>query len=150
MTATDTVLRRLHEAERVLIAGDAADLPVIERLLLELPRRVHGQVFIEVFDAGDIRPIAAPPRLTVTWLPRTERGRAGGAEGWPERGRVLVRAVQAWLAEWGLGAELDGDARCAAWLGGRGSESAFRLAEELQLADSGVDWVGVGEFDPGH
>jgi NADPH-dependent ferric siderophore reductase len=73
-------------ADRILLAGDEAALPVIQTILATLPARARGQVFVEVQSENDIVELAAPGRFAVCWLVR-------------DRGQVLRRTVDAWLSE---------------------------------------------------
>jgi NADPH-dependent ferric siderophore reductase len=95
------------DGDLVLLAGRADDLPVIETALATLPERARGQVFVEVANAGEVRELAAPGRVCVTWLVR-------------ERGRSLDSALEAWLAEM-LPVEADRDHRVYAWIAGAGT-----------------------------
>jgi NADPH-dependent ferric siderophore reductase len=95
------------EGDRVLLAGRADDLPVIETALATLPARARGQVFVEVDSADQVRELAAPGRVCVTWLVR-------------EQGRSLDAAVGAWLAEM-LPVEFDREHRVYAWIAGEGT-----------------------------
>lgn len=99
MTPTDPARPRARRrrAERLaadraqLVAtGDDASLAELEARLALAPLCARGRVFAEVGDAGRIRPLAAPARMTVTWLVRRD-GDAPGA--------ALERAVAAWAAE---------------------------------------------------
>lgn len=76
-----------------LITADEHSLTDLEVLLATLPLCAVGRVFIEVPEVDDIRPVTAPPRMTVTWLPRTRRGVRRAT------GEVLTRAVTAWADE---------------------------------------------------
>ncbi|MFP7760853.1 siderophore-interacting protein [Marisediminicola sp. LYQ134] len=78
-------------AKRVLLAGDETAAPAICRILETLPRDTRGQVFIEVASEKDVLPVAAPGRMTVTWLARDTRG--------TEHGVALNRAVRTWVSE---------------------------------------------------
>jgi NADPH-dependent ferric siderophore reductase len=95
------------DGDLVLLAGSSGDLPVIETALATLPERARGQVFVEVEHAGEIRELAAPGRVCVTWLVR-------------EQGRELGTALEAWLAEM-LPVEADRDHRVYAWVAGAGT-----------------------------
>ncbi|WBB77805.1 siderophore-interacting protein [Micromonospora sp. WMMD882] len=63
-------------AGTLLLAGDETAAPAICAILERLPADAHGQAMIEVPDPADALPVAAPPGVTVTWLPR-----ADGAHG---------------------------------------------------------------------
>lgn len=89
--------RRASRRPRVqhLITADENSLVELEATLATLPLCAVGRVFIEVADVDDISVIAAPSRMTVTWLPRA--GRSAG----PRRaqGEALTRATTAWAEE---------------------------------------------------
>jgi NADPH-dependent ferric siderophore reductase len=95
------------DGELVLLAGRIDDLPVIETALATLPERARGQVFVEVDCAADVRLLAAPGRVCITWLVR-------------EQGRTLGPALEAWLAEM-LPVEADREHRVYAWIAGGGA-----------------------------
>lgn len=95
------------DGDLVLLAGRAEDLPVIETTLATLPAKARGQVFVEVGGAEEIRELAAPGRVCVTWLVR-------------DAGRRLDVALDAWLAEM-LPVELDREHRVYAWIAGEGA-----------------------------
>lgn len=90
-----------HHDDRVqfLVVGDETALTVIEAELALLPLCARGRVFVEVDEPERIIPLAAPIRMTVTWLVRSHRsGRPGTAEPCA-RGEAAIRAVAAWAAE---------------------------------------------------
>jgi NADPH-dependent ferric siderophore reductase len=88
----------------VLLAAVDDDLPVVETVLATLPAKTRGQVFVEVGSAADIRVIAAPGRVCVTWLLR-------------DRGQSLRAAVDAWLGEM-LPVDLEHEYRVYGWISG--------------------------------
>lgn len=98
---------RPSDGDLVLLAGTADDLPVIETALAALPAKARGQVFVEVGGAHEVRELAAPGRVCVTWLSR-------------DAGRSLSLALEAWIAEM-LPADLDREHRVYAWIAGEGS-----------------------------
>ncbi|WP_208856957.1 SIP domain-containing protein [Rathayibacter oskolensis] len=112
------------DVKQFLIAGDETVVPWIQSLLDALPANARGQVFIEVDDVHGIPPLAAPGRVSVTWLGRSTRS---GAPGTGERcghGVALDRAVRAWVGEMSV---VDRDYPWAddrhdfcAWIGGAG------------------------------
>lgn len=75
------------EARSILLAGDETAAPAIARILEDSPADSRGTAFIEVPEAGDILPIAAPPGVQITWLPRGDRS----------HGESLIPAVLAYL-----------------------------------------------------
>ncbi|GAA3926580.1 SIP domain-containing protein [Microbacterium soli] len=88
--------RRASQRRQVqhLITADERSLVEVEVLLAALPLCTAGRVFIEVPSAEDIGTVVAPPRMTVTWLPRARRG--GGRRA---MGEALTRAAAAWADE---------------------------------------------------
>jgi NADPH-dependent ferric siderophore reductase len=70
----------------LLLAGDETGVPAIASILERLPASARGEVVLEVPDAGDVLDLAAPPGITVTWLPRS---------GAAMHGDRLVPTVQA-------------------------------------------------------
>ena len=90
-----------HNDDRVqfLVVGDETSLTELEAELALLPLCARGRVFVEVGEPSGIVALAAPIRMTVTWLVRAERsGRPGSAQRC-ERGEAATRAVRAWAAE---------------------------------------------------
>ncbi|MEV4624823.1 siderophore-interacting protein [Micromonospora sp. NPDC049523] len=71
--------------DRLLLAGDETAVPAIGSILERLPADAYGEALLEVPVSGDHLPIAGPPGVRVTWLPRD------GAE----HGSQLVPAVRA-------------------------------------------------------
>jgi hypothetical protein len=94
-TASARAARRASRRPQVqhLITADENSLAELEVLLATLPLRAVGRVFIEVADQDDVSVVSAPPRMTVTWLPRTRRGIRRTA------GETLTRAATAWADE---------------------------------------------------
>jgi NADPH-dependent ferric siderophore reductase len=90
-----------HHDDRVqfVVVGDETSLAELEAELSLLPLCARGRVFIEVAEPSQVVPLAAPIRMTVTWLPRSVRsGRPGTGERC-QRGEAAVRALRAWTAE---------------------------------------------------
>src|SRR6478752_4212819 len=90
-----------HNDDRVqfLVVGDESSLSELEAELALLPLCARGRVFVEVAEASDVVPLAAPMRMTVTWLPRSVRsGRPGTGERCAA-GQAAVRALRAWTGE---------------------------------------------------
>lgn len=90
-----------HHDDRVqfLVVGDETSLTELEAELALLPLCARGRVFVEVAEASEIVTLAAPIRMTVTWLVRAERsGRPGTAQRCAP-GEAATRAVGAWAAE---------------------------------------------------
>jgi NADPH-dependent ferric siderophore reductase len=92
------------EGDLVLLAAGADDLLVVESVLSTLPAKTRGQVFIEVDGVDQVRSLAAPGRVCVTWLRR-------------DRGQSLSDAVDAWLGEM-LPVEFEREHRVYAWRSG--------------------------------
>ncbi|WP_348787095.1 SIP domain-containing protein [Leifsonia sp. NPDC080035] len=90
-----------HHDDRVqfLVVADETSLAELEAELALLPLCARGRVFVEVEDEGDVAPIAAPIRMTVTWLPRSRRSGRPGTAGRCGRGEAALRAVRAWTTE---------------------------------------------------
>jgi hypothetical protein len=95
---------RPADGDLVLLAVRADDLEVAETVLATLPAKARGQVFVEVDSMDEMRDLAAPGRVCVSWLAR-------------DRGRSLRTAVAAWLAEM-LPVDLDHEHRVYAWISG--------------------------------
>lgn len=77
-----------------LITADEHSLADLELALATLPMCAVGRVFIEVPEQSDVGVVVAPPRMTVTWLPRARRQAAPRAVG-----EALTRAAVAWSDE---------------------------------------------------
>jgi NADPH-dependent ferric siderophore reductase len=95
----------------VLLGVTTDDLTVAETVLATLPVKARGQLFVEAATEADIRPVAAPGRVCVTWLLR-------------DRGQSLQAAVDAWLGEM-LPVEFDREHRVYAWVSGDASARAL-------------------------
>lgn len=122
--------------ERVMIAGAVEDLAEIHRRLTDLPESAYGQVFVEVALAEQIRILPAPPRVTVTWLVRTERPSNVPALCFADHGEALAGAVIGWASEW---CRPDSEPRTSVWIGCSDSVWAeqARAAVQLELSDAG-------------
>jgi hypothetical protein len=96
----DTACRAArHTRVQHLVTADETSLTELETLLATLPLCSTGRVFIEVADASEIVPIAAPARMTVTWLDRSRRSGAPGTARACAPGEALSRAVIGWAGE---------------------------------------------------
>ena len=82
-----------------LITGDENSLSEVEAAVATLPLCAVGRVFIEVPDVEDVSVISTPPRMTVTWLPRSRRSGAPGSGRRCGAGEALTRAATAWADE---------------------------------------------------
>ncbi len=100
--------RRRGPLQHVLVAGSFDELPVIEAVLLLLPKTAYGQVLVETPEHLELPALELPPRMTVARLAR-------GLDDEP--GSLVATAVQAWLEEW-TPAEPDPARAVTAWVGG--------------------------------
>ncbi|WP_326554883.1 siderophore-interacting protein [Micromonospora sp. NBC_01813] len=66
-------------ADRQLLVGDESALPAILSILESAPVTLTGQVYLEVPQTADIRRIAGPLGVQVTWLARDGAGTIPGA-----------------------------------------------------------------------
>lgn len=82
-----------------LLTADENSLTELEVVLSTLPLCAVGRVFIEVPGPDDISVVTAPPRMTVTWLPRSRRAGAIGSGRRCASGEALTRAAVAWADE---------------------------------------------------
>jgi NADPH-dependent ferric siderophore reductase len=82
------------DASSLLVAGDETAVPAVCAIVESLPAGPPARVLLEVPTAADILPMAIPPGVEVTWLPRTTGTAAPAAHG--ER---LVAAVLRALRE---------------------------------------------------
>lgn len=88
-----------HTRVQHLITADEHALADLDLLLATLPICSTGRVFVEVPDASWQAPIAAPARMTVTWLDRSQRSGDPGTGRGCAAGQALTRAVTAWADE---------------------------------------------------
>ena len=99
------------DGDLVLLGTELHDLPIAEAVLATLPVKARGQLFVEAASEADIRPVASPGRVCVTWLLR-------------DRGQSLQAAVDGWLAEM-LPVEFEREHRVYAWLSGDAAAGAL-------------------------
>ncbi len=92
----------------MLVAGSFDELPVIEAVLLLLPKTAYGQVLVETPQHLELPALEMPPRMTIVRLARHQDD---------EPGSVVATAVHAWLEEW-TPAEPDPARTVTAWVGG--------------------------------
>ncbi|WP_051192023.1 SIP domain-containing protein [Microbacterium luticocti] len=120
-----------------LIAADESSLGELQALLATLPVCATGRVFVEVPDASWIGALAAPGRMTVTWLDRSARSGEPGSGRACARGQALTRAVSAWADEMMCA---PGDATRVFLLGGYlgTAQIVEHLAERLGRAPGSV------------
>jgi NADPH-dependent ferric siderophore reductase len=108
-------------AALLLLAGDETALPAITRILGEAAPDTRGLALVEVADAGEEQPLAAPDRVDVRWLHRDgvapgestllvdavaalERVTGEDLFAWVAAESAVVRAIRADLrGRWGLG-----------------------------------------------
>lgn len=134
-----------HHDDRVqfLVVGDETSLTELDAELALLPLCARGRVFVEVASADEIVTLAAPIRMTVTWLVRAARsGRPGTAERCG-RGEAASRAVRAWTAEM----LCDGPGQTRAILTGSWAlttEVREHLAETIGMDASAIGGVARG------
>ena len=88
-----------HTRVQHLITADESSLAELEAVLATLPICSTGRVFIEIPDASWQGAIAAPSRMVVTWLDRSQRSGAPGTGRGCGAGEALSRAVTAWADE---------------------------------------------------
>lgn len=88
-----------HTRVQHLITADENSLAEMEALLSTLPICSTGRIFVEVPDETWIGAIAAPARMTVTWLDRSRRGGAPGTGRGCAPGQAVTRAVAGWAGE---------------------------------------------------
>jgi len=96
----DTACRATrHTRVQHLVTADETSLTELETLLATLPLCSTGRVFIEVPDESAIFPLAAPARMTVTWLDRSRRSGAPGTARACAPGEAVARAAIGWAGE---------------------------------------------------
>lgn len=88
-----------HTRVQHLITADETSFADLEALLATLPICSTGRVFVEVPDVSWRRELAAPSRMTVTWLDRASRTGDPGTGRSCAAGQALSRAVTAWADE---------------------------------------------------
>ena len=88
-----------HTRVQHLITADESSLAELEAVLATLPICSTGRVFIEIPDDSWHADIAAPSRMVVTWLDRSQRSGAPGTGRGCASGEALARAVTAWADE---------------------------------------------------
>jgi hypothetical protein len=91
--------RAARQRSHHLVTADEHSLADLEVFLATLPLCATGRVFIEVPDSSDIGVVQVPPRMTVTWLARSERSGAPGSGRSCAVGAAVARATCAWADE---------------------------------------------------
>jgi len=112
-------------ATHFLLVGDETDIPLLRRLLEQLPVNAYGQAFIELTTPALPTSLDAPEGLTVTWLPPSVR------EPFSRRGDAAASAALAWVAEWLPDETCTHDAPYVMWIGCSTSNVMDRLRGEL-------------------
>lgn len=128
-----------------LVACDETAMPELELAIASLPLCAKGRVFVEVPTPDDIGFLTVPPRMTVTWLPRSVRtGKIGTAESC-RRGTAMTRAARGWAAEMLCDIDPDdergADQNTQVWLGGdyRGVAAIHEyLTCEIGMSDAAI------------
>ncbi|HLM07047.1 MAG TPA: siderophore-interacting protein [Blastococcus sp.] len=105
----------------LLLAGDETALPAISRILASAAPATRGVVLVEVADAAEEQPLAAPDGVVVRWLHRNgtapgqsslladavaglDRPQGDDVFAWVGAESAVVRAVRSDLrGRWGLG-----------------------------------------------
>lgn len=88
-----------HVRVQHLITADENSLAELQALIATLPICSTGRIFVEVPGADWIGDLAAPARMTVTWLDRSRRSGAPGTARGCTPGQALSRAVCGWADE---------------------------------------------------
>ena len=122
-----------HTRVQHLVTADENSLAELEALLATLPICSTGRVFIEVPDESWIGRIAAPARMTLSWLVRWRRCGARGCGRGCAPGEAVSRAVSGWAGEMLC---CDDDATRVVLLGGY--LGTAEIVDEL-VARHGVD-----------
>ena len=130
---TPIARRRRAPLVRCLITADEHSVAEAQAILVTLPLCATGRVFVEVPDEAGIGILTAPPRMTVTWLPRS---RIGDRRTPRQRGSLLEAAVQGWSSEM----LCDGEG-VRAWL--RGDYRGVQAAHEVLTERAGIDPASV-------
>ncbi|MFT4124037.1 MAG: siderophore-interacting protein [Microbacteriaceae bacterium] len=66
------------DAGEVILVADESGLPAVRGILRSLGGDVVGRAIVEVPDPGDVEELAAPPGVSVRWLPRAGLGTPPG------------------------------------------------------------------------
>jgi len=129
------------DTAHVLLAGDTSDLGPITRILSELPHDAYGQVYIEIVSPIQIRPLARPEGVALTWL-RRDLVPHGLLEIAP-RGELIRSAVCAWVAEWMPEALTDSGDRITLWVGCNASPRVGAMYRELasRISNEALDAI---------
>ena len=105
------------DASCLLVAGDETAVPAICAIVESLSGDVPARVLLEVPTSADVLPLAVPPGVEVTWLPREVDGTT------EERGLLLAEAV----------------VRTACELPGRAGPSRAEALDDVDV-DTGILW----------
>jgi len=91
----------------VLVAGDITEVPAMQALLILLPERTYGQIYLEL-GPGDVVPeLSRPVRVGLTAFVR---------DADDEPGSRLSPAVRCWAEEWAVD-EHDESRDVGVWVG---------------------------------
>ncbi len=118
--------RAVEGARRVVLAGDESALPAVLGILRDLPRDAVGDAIIEVPEAADRQPDAAPDGVRIEWVERTSGGVGAAA-------LEALRGLPAWDEP--VSAFVAGEQKLAT--GGR-----RHLVADRGVAKSAVDFCG--------
>lgn len=69
------------DARDLVLVGDETALPAIVNIAATLPDDAIGRIIVEVPEAGDVRPLVAPPGMSVSWRVRSRGEAAVGVFG---------------------------------------------------------------------
>jgi NADPH-dependent ferric siderophore reductase len=67
------------DARCLIVAGDETAVPAVCAIVESLPAGARARVLMEIPEADDVLPLAAPAGVEVTWLPRRWANAARGA-----------------------------------------------------------------------
>lgn len=111
-------------AGAVLLAGDARNLPEMQRIAAALSEAAHVTVLVEAAVASQVEPFAAGGSARVSWLVRSD------AERLRPRGERLAAAIHAWCAEWACAGD-GAPPMCTVWLGAHTPARIVRMTRAL-------------------
>jgi NADPH-dependent ferric siderophore reductase len=138
------------DADWHLFAGDEAAIPAIRQSLAALPDDAEGYVVIEVEAPTYVHPVAAPDKIDVTWLYRSDPGQPGLADtvrALPWRAgrvhafvhgeaQVVMHQIRPYLLR-ERGLPRDDVSISGYWRRGRSEESFREWKAELAASESG-------------
>ncbi len=109
-----------------LLVGDSTDIGTLRETVRRLPVDGYGQIFVEVASQMQVEQWSVPCGISVTWLCRDRR-----ADALVPRGELVVRAVDAWVAEWMPAPGDEQEVPYILWIGCSSSDRVDRLYREL-------------------